>query len=329
MKRILILLAVAVAICAHAQQKTELRFNKAGNFKIVQFTDVHFKYGNPASDVALDCIDQVLKTECPDLAVFTGDVVYNSPADTAMRTVLQQVENHHVPYVVTLGNHDDEQNLSRRQLYDVACSMPGCIQPTACDDFVLRIASAKGTGAAALLYVIDSHAYSSIAGVKGYDWIKSGQIAWYRSQSNQCIQENGGKALPALAFFHIPLPEYGEAATDQNAILRGIRMEAACSPKLNSGLFTAMKEQGDVMACFVGHDHDNDYAVMWKEILLAYGRYTGGNTEYNHLPNGARVIVLHEGTRSFNTWIRTRTGEKEQNTTYPDSFVKDDWRKRK
>ena len=329
MKRILILLAVAVAICAHAQQKTELRFNKAGNFKIVQFTDVHFKYGNPASDVALDCIDQVLKTECPDLAVFTGDVVYNSPADTAMRTVLQQVENHHVPYVVTLGNHDDEQNLSRRQLYDVACSMPGCIQPTACDDFVLRIASAKGTDAAALLYVIDSHAYSSIVGVKGYDWIKSGQIAWYRSQSNQCIQENGGKALPALAFFHIPLPEYGEAATDQNAILRGIRMEAACSPKLNSGLFTAMKEQGDVMACFVGHDHDNDYAVMWKEILLAYGRYTGGNTEYNHLPNGARVIVLHEGTRSFNTWIRTRTGEKEQNTTYPDSFVKDDWRKRK
>ena len=31
---------------------------------------------------------------------------------------------------------------------------------------------------------------------------------------------------------------------------------------------------------FVGHDHDNDYAVMWKGILLAYGLFTGGNTEY-------------------------------------------------
>lgn len=59
-------------------------------------------------------------------------------------------------------------------------------------------------------------------------------------------------------------------------------------------MFAAMKEAGDVMGMFVGHDHDNDYAVMWKDILLAYGRFTGGNTEYNHLPNGARIIVLDE-----------------------------------
>ena len=38
---------------------------------------------------------------------------------------------------------------------------------------------------------------------------------------------------------------------------------------------------------------------MWKNILLAYGRYTGGNTVYNHLPNGARIIVLDEGARTF------------------------------
>lgn len=58
--------------------------------------------------------------------------------------------------------------------------------------------------------------------------------------------------------------------------------------QLNTGMFAAMKASGDVMGTFVGHDHDNDYAVMWKDILLAYGRYTGGNTVYNHLPNGAR-----------------------------------------
>ena len=49
-------------------------------------------------------------------------------------------------------------------------------------------------------------------------------------------------------------------------------MEEACAPKLNTGMFAAMKESGDVMGIFVGHDHDNDYAVMWKGILLAYGR---------------------------------------------------------
>ena len=44
-------------------QKSELKFNKDGKFKIVQFTDVHFKYGNPASDVALERINQVLDAE--------------------------------------------------------------------------------------------------------------------------------------------------------------------------------------------------------------------------------------------------------------------------
>lgn len=110
------------------------------------------------------------------------------------------------------------------------------------------------------------------------------QVNWYRSQSAAYTERNGGKPLPALAFFHIPLPEYNQAAADESAILIGTRMEKACAPLLNTGMFAAMKEAGDVMGTFVGHDHDNDYSVMWHGILLAYGRFTGGNTEYNHLP---------------------------------------------
>ena len=64
MKKILgTLLAVLfsfMAINDSAAQNTVLRFNKDGKFKIVQFTDVHFKYGNPASDVALERIGEVL-----------------------------------------------------------------------------------------------------------------------------------------------------------------------------------------------------------------------------------------------------------------------------
>jgi predicted MPP superfamily phosphohydrolase len=55
-------------------QVSPLQFNKNGEFKIVQFTDIHFKYGNPASDIALKRIGEVLDAECPDLVVFTGDM---------------------------------------------------------------------------------------------------------------------------------------------------------------------------------------------------------------------------------------------------------------
>ena len=270
-------------------QVSPLQFNKNGEFKIVQFTDIHFKYGNPASDIALKRIGEVLDAERPDLVVFTGDVVYAAPADTAMRKVLSYATDRKIPFVVTFGNHDNEQGKTRAELYDVIRSMPFNIQPdrggVESPDYVLTLKSSDGKKDAALLYCLDSHSYSKLPDVKGYDWLTFDQVNWYRRQSAAYKAKNGGQPLPALAFFHIPLPEYNEAASDENA-------------------------------------------VMWKGILLAYGRFTGGNTEYNHLSNGARVIVMKEGARTFTTWIRLKGGEIIDKTVYPDSYMKDDWRKR-
>jgi hypothetical protein len=36
---------------------------------------------------------------------------------------------------------------------------------------------------------------------------------------------------------------------------------------------------------------------------------------------GGRVIVLKEGKRSFDTWIRDMNGEKELEVTWPDTFM--------
>ena len=74
-------------------------------------------------------------------------------------------------------------------------------------------------------------------------------------------------------------------------------------PKFNSGMFDAMSQTG-FLATFCGHDHDNDFAALYpvmpdpdrassRPMLLCYGRYSGSNGEYNHLPKGARLITLH------------------------------------
>lgn len=313
-------------------QKSELRFNVAGKFKIVQFTDIHFKPGNPASDIALERINEVLDAEKPDLVVFTGDIIYAAPADTAMLQVLEPVAKRNIPFAVTFGNHDDEHGMSRTQLYDVIRKVRGNLLPdrgeTPSPDYVLPIKSSSDANKnAALVYCLDSHAYSPLSDVGGYAWFTFDQINWYRQQSTAYRAKNDNQPLPALAFFHIPFPEYNMAASDENAIMRGTRMEQSYGPKLNTGMFAAMKEMGDVMGTFVGHDHDNDYSVLWHNILLSHGRFTGGNTEYNHLPNGARVIVLDEKVRKFTSWIRQKGGIL-NSITYPADFVKDDWTKR-
>ena len=305
----------------------ELRFNADKKFKIVQFTDLHVVWNEPKSDIVFERIDQVIGEEKPDLLILTGDIIFSKPGIENMRKVLKAVSDHKIPFAITFGNHDHEQGATNAELLKVAESMPYNVTfdeaPEISGDgnCVLPILSSDGKKDACALYCIDSHAYSQIEGIKGYDYIKRDQIDWYSKRSAEFKKQNGGVPLPSLAFFHIALPEYNLASTNENAQVYGIRREKACSPVLNSGMFTAMKENGDIMGVFVGHDHDNDYAVCWHDVLLAFGRYTGGDTVYNHLQNGARIIELTEGTRAFKTWIRTKAGV-EQVTTYPDSYVK-------
>lgn len=329
--RMMCVLALLCAGILPLKAQTEsLKFNSAKKFKIVQFTDIHWVPGNPASQEAAERMGEVLDAEKPDFVIFTGDIVTGKPARQGWDEVLTPVISRNLSYAVTFGNHDDEQDLTRQQLYDYIKDKQGNLTSTVkgisgVTNYILPLKSSDGEQTAALLYVFDSHAYSRLPQVKGYDWIKPDQIAWYTRNSSAYTTANGGKPLPALAFFHIPLPEYHEAARDENADLIGTRKEDACSPKINTGLFAAMLHAGDVMGMFVGHDHINDYVVDWKGIVLGYGRFTGGKTTYHDIPggNGARVIELTEGERGFKTWEVLKGDKVINEVNFPDDFSKE------
>ena len=304
-------------------QHAVLRFNARGTLRIVQFTDVHYKVGVPESEAAITNINTVLDAEQPDLVVFTGDVIFNKPAEEGLRTVLDQVARRNIPFALTFGNHDDEQGLSRAELLKIIQSYPNNLTGTTAGltgvtNYVLPVQRNASDSTAALLYIIDSNSYPRIEGEKGYDFIHADQVQWYRTMSQSFTVQNGGRPLPSVAFFHIPVPEFRQAVSDEGTKLIGTRCEKVCAPALNTGLFASIKECGDVMGIFVGHDHDNDYALLWHDVLLAYGRYTGGNTVYNNVkPNGARVIELREGERTLHSWIRLSDGSVTNHVYYP------------
>ncbi len=319
-----ICIAAALLMATQFSQAQELRFNANHKFKIVQFTDVHWIYDDPKSEEAAERMREVLDAERPDLVVYTGDIIFAKPAAPALQRALEPAIERGIPFAVTWGNHDDEQDMTRAELSAFIKDMKGNLTSHTEDisgetNYTLNIKSADGKRDAAAIYIFDSNSYSQMENVKGYDWIKHDQVAWYLERSKAFTTANGGQPLPALAFFHIPLPEMRDMTQNQNIYMVGTRKEMVCAPEINTGLATAMLTAGDVMGLFVGHDHVNDYVVDWYGILMGYGRFTGGKTVYHDIPqgNGARVIELTENSRDIHTWIRIKGGKIINEVNFP------------
>lgn len=297
-------------------QQPVLRFGDDGTFKIAQFTDMHLDPSKPRrlaeAEKTFARLDRVLALERPDLVVFTGDVVTGPPAEGMWRRLLDTMTARRVPFCVVLGNHDHEQDLTRAQIARLVTSCRGSLN-TLNDagelaDRELLVLGRDSQQPALVLYCLDSHDYSTVEGVDGYGWFTPAQVAWLRDCCTARTAANGGQAVPSLAFFHIVLHEYLAAWRNPDATHIGRAAEEECPGALNTGMFAAMVETGSVMGTFVGHDHDIDYMVADKGVCLGYGRYSGDNTTYNDLRPGVRLLVLTEGERGFETWIREDDG---------------------
>lgn len=326
-RKTLITAFLFLATVVLSAQNNPLRFNSEGKFKIVQFTDVHYKKDVKESAVSIELINEVLDAEKPDLVVFTGDIIYAKPVKEGLDEVFAPVIERKIPWAYVFGNHDDEFGMSRQEIMDYVVQKPYCIARAGdkslkgVGNYILEVKN-DNDKVGALLYCFDSGAYTPIKKLGTYDWFDLGQIEWFCKESAAYKKENDENPLPALAFFHIPLAEYvSMKAAKYDQLIGSGKDEEECNGKLNTGMFAAMRQAGDVMGTFVGHDHDNDYIGEYYNIYLAYGRFSGGNTVYNNLgKNGCRVIELKAGKREFSTYIRLRGGEILHPVDYPATF---------
>jgi predicted phosphodiesterase len=323
----LVLLLTGVFVL-FSQNKIELKFDKNGEFKIVQFTDTHIDLENNKNVQVYETVEVVLKSEKPDFAIFTGDIMTQRSPQKGYDRLVAILQKYNIPWAVVFGNHESESNTSRKVLADYVQNLPLCLnkdmeETDGNSNFVLEVIG-KNEKANALLYCMDSNTYSTLKpNVDGYGWFTFDQINWYREKSKKFTHANGGNILPSLAFFHIPLPEYTAAWNNEVNPPIGVKNEDECSPDINTGMFLAMLEAGDVMGTFVGHDHINDYIGVQHNIALAYGRVTKVMKDPEEDPlAGGRIIVLKEGKREFDTWIRDLNGKKELECSWPASFSK-------
>ena len=291
-----------------------LRFAANRRFKIVQFTDIHWKDASPHEARLLAAIEGILDREKPDLVVLSGDIVHSPTRSLdGCRKVAAPMIARGIPWAPILGNHDHEGDAARDDIAACLESLPlslvdrGPAELGGCGNYALDVLHHDSDQPAARLYFLDSGTYSPLKPrVGGYAWITREQIRWFESASR-------GRTAPSLVFLHIPLPEFLAAWEAGNAV--GQKNETICAPELNSGFFAAMVEAGCVLGAFAGHDHDNDFAASLHGISLCCGRSLGLDT-YGNLPRGARAIELREDAADFASWIREDSGAEVDKFTH-------------
>ena len=312
-----LLFAGTPSALAQKDDTAPLKFNPSGAFKVAQFTDIHWNPSSKNNQKTIELINLVIKEEKPDLLVFSGDIVTKSPARQGWLDVTRPAVESGIPWVITLGNHDDETDMNRNEIYDLLLTLRGFRGEKGPDisgtgNYFLPVVASTGNKMAATLWFFDSGGYPSDKKYGKYAWIKFDQIGWYREKSAGMTASNDGKPLASFAYFHIPLPEYKLVTGLETTI--GRFEEDVCSPDVNSGLFNAFLEMGDVMGMSVGHDHVNNFIGTHMGIAMAYGQVSGADA-YGDFPRGSRIVELREGSRTFNSWIRTA-----DSLLYPYSF---------
>lgn len=309
MKIIFISLLTLITNLTIAQ--TQLKFNSNEEFKILQFTDLHIAIESENTTKTLHTIKQVTLKEKPQLIVLTGDIVTDAPALKAWYSLGAFLDKLSIPWTITFGNHDTEHNINKQDIFELLQKFSFFIgtkgEVSGLLNFDIPIYSYRTSKPAASLFFLDSHDYTSNPLLGSYDWIKRDQINHYVERSAHYNEINKGKVLPAVMFIHIPLLEYNHVANDTLRI--GDKFEGVASSEINSGLFSALVSSKNVIGVFAGHDHDNNYIGIYKNIALGFGNVTGADA-YGQLDRGGRVIVLRANQFSFKSYISTPTQTK-------------------
>lgn len=279
--------------------------SKDRDFKILQLTDSHIGGGFFSIEKdkkAYDAIYKVVNATKPDLIIFTGDITYPFPLQSGninniktAKQVASFMEKLQIPWTITFGNHDVESySLANRQKladlymneqyqYCIFTKNPQDIVISGYGNQIINIRNEDNSLNTSLV-IFDSNAYIN-NNMFVYDIIQDNQVEWYKDSilalSNE---ENGiaqGEVVPSLAFFHIPLNEYQTAwdlhqeGSDKVQYLYGVKDENILAPTIKDNLpkgklFDEMVELGSTKATFCGHNHKNNFAIVYEGIQLSY-----------------------------------------------------------
>lgn len=267
------------------QSKIPLTFRADGHFRILMVSDIQEK---PEYDPRTpDALRALIAKANPDLVIWGGDNADGRVLKTEeelrayLRVMAAPMEEKNLPWAHVYGNHDYDVEVSGKRQNEIYAELPHNISGTSPDgvpgasNYALPIFDRAGGKPAYVVYCFDTmHKEAELRpGVttaslllperwkvmRKWEPLRFEQVMWYWNTSNELEAECGG-TVPAMAVMHVPPYEFDLAVQNPTETgLRGETDEKLQCGVLNSGVFAAMVERGDVNVIGAGHLHADTF----------------------------------------------------------------------
>lgn len=285
---------------AHTLEKDPER-----DFLILNITDVHMSdigYRIKETPEMLKTVETLIREVKPDLITVTGDIVCDDATYHSIRRFTDFMESFDIPWAPVFGNHDDEGNCDLSYLADIMLRSPHCIMKKGdpamgVGNYVICITEEARIVTA--LFMMDSH----------HGLVNAQQMEWFASLAAQIHEESEGSAEIAV-MLHVPTAEfeyaYNAAYDPETRAFRdgfgafGEKYEEVCCARRDGepyeeGFFTVLKNAGNVKHIICGHEHMNDFSILWDDIRLTYTMKVGKSSGYQPGFDGGTVITVGRG----------------------------------
>ncbi len=301
--------------------KHTLRFDENGEFRVLVLGDLEAT-ASGLDEQTKNAIATLTEREGADLVIFAGDNTIGCTSEEELKAALESMtaylEENRIPWTHVFGDRDGNDTLSKEAQQAVYQSFAYCLSRQDSDNaqgmgnYVLPVYSADEAKTAPVFAVwgMDSGVSVDDNGLIGeedllnnrmyqgdpastYAYLSFSRVKWYFNTSRE-IESYLGQKLPSLMCFHIPLQEYYEVYLNRDQAsfkFSGEAGENVSAGPINSGMFTALEERGDVKAVVCGHDAKNNFSGEYCDIRLSYAGCIRSD-----VPDtvGARVFVIRE-----------------------------------